>query len=678
MRRVLEHIAKQRSDFANHPFLVHLRGPGSVEQARAVVPRVAFFVLGFQDVLRLAYQRSTDPKIRSISKTHWDEDAGHDDWYLHDLEQFGLSLDVRWLFSPEHQVTRDVSFTQLATVISAKDDSVRVSAIMALEATGAECFAAMIDFLERVGYRAPLRYFARSHQHVEAAHEVFAEDDPGGLETIVVPEAALEDAIEAADSIFSSMARMLDDLDAAFVKAGETESAEEAFADIAPVATDPATLREASGDFGRLVRGESTAVVRPRSADEVEQLVRRAGERRISLTPRGRGLGQSGQSVPRRGATLLLDGLDAIGEVDVERRTITCGPAATWRRILERTAARGLAPEVMPLNLDLGIGGALSAGGLGTTSHRYGFAASSVRSAEVVTGTGRRVRCGPNQERSVYDAVFGGTGRAGVITEVELGLRPFGVRSRTHFLRYFEIEPLVRDMLALSERDDVHHIEGFCAASVQGLRKSPRGRTPFAHWSYGLHITSEFAEDGVAPAGVLEGLRFSESIGEEEDTTREFLSRYDVRFEMMRGTGAWELPHPWFEVFLPIAGAETILARALEIMPLTLGDGHRLMVISDRDRPKSIALPPGGPALCLAVLPQGIPPAFREPTLHALRRLEALCTEAGGRRYVSGWLPEYGEEAWRRHYGEDYETVRELQRELDPDEVFDSCLGLPA
>jgi FAD/FMN-containing dehydrogenase len=48
-------------------------------------------------------------------------------------------------------------------------------------------------------------------------------------------------------------------------------------------------------------------------------------------------------------------------------------------------------PAVVPLNLDLTVGGTVSAGGIGATSHTHGPVVSNVSEITAVTGSGRSV-----------------------------------------------------------------------------------------------------------------------------------------------------------------------------------------------------------------------------------------------------------------------------------------------
>ncbi len=433
------------------------------------------------------------------------------------------------------------------------------------------------------------------------------------------------------------------------------------------------TLAGASTDFGRLVRGQALGVARPKQTEDVVQLVRYANDHSLGLTVRGGGFGQSGQSVPTKGLSVCTRDLDHIGLVDRGRRTLKCGAGATFRDILKVTLAEGFAPCVVPLNLDLGVGGVMSAGGFGSTSHRFGAAVCNVASLTVVTGAGERVVAGPERERAVYDAVLGGLGRVGVITELELGLREVAPYVRTFFLHYDDLTNMISDQQLLAERVD--HLEGFCAATLLGLRKGSTGRRqPFSRWSYGIQASVEHAQGTSNLEAVLAGLTGAEVVHAEDDGAMTFAARYDVRFEAMRATGAWDLAHPWFECVLPRDGALELMPQVLAMLPPFLGDGHRLTLVANREGPLSLSMPERGPWVSFAVLPMGVPKALVDPTLRALSAVDDLLASVGGRRYLSGWLFERDEAAWARHFGPHHGDLVRAKRDLDPRGVFGSML----
>lgn len=206
-------IADRATELASHPLLNRLRGAGTVEDARHIARQIAFFVMGFQDVTRLVRTTTRHPELAELALSNEVDDRGHDLWFLADLERLGVELDVAWLFSSEHAPTRDVTYSQMADVLRAKYDASRFAVGLALEASAAQFFSRMIEFLERMNRLEGLEYFGRRHQAVEAAHEIFHEARER-LDAIVVPVAAVSEVLEVIERTFTGIESMASHIEA--------------------------------------------------------------------------------------------------------------------------------------------------------------------------------------------------------------------------------------------------------------------------------------------------------------------------------------------------------------------------------------------------------------------------------------------------------------------------------
>jgi len=441
------------------------------------------------------------------------------------------------------------------------------------------------------------------------------------------------------------------------------------------VTSDRAVSAANQVDFGHLCEGTVHAVVRPANVPGLCSLVSWAAEHGVGLTPRSKGLSQSGQSVPAAGCSVEMDGFRDV-VVSAAERTVRCGAGATFREVFAETSKLGLTPEVMPLNLDLSVGGVLSAGGYGSTSHRFGLVVATVETCDVVTGTGEHVTASRGARSEVFDAVLGGAGHFGLITGAVLRMRPMGPQVRTFTLLYDGLDACLRDQKYLRDQPWAHHMEGFCSAAILGLRRAPRGgrRIPFARWFCGIQVTVEHEPGGEPAATLLDGLNHRELVLADDDDTTAFAARYDARFEAMRVTGAWQLAHPWVEALVPLEAALDIVPKLLARLPMFLGDGHRLSILADVPGPGLLMLPAGRPVVAFAILPMGVPGPLSAPALAALRDAHDALLDVGAKRYLSGWLFEPNKAAWQRHFGPQFDAWRARKRELDPAGVFSSRL----
>ncbi len=210
---VLSMIGTQRKRLAQHDFLTRLRSPGgTLDEVRLISGRVAFFVMCFQDLLRLVHSTTSDPFLKAVSKTHELEDAGHDDWYLQDLRQLGVGVSMRELFSREARAVRDVVYTQISDVLRARTDCARVAVVFALEAAGAEFFESMIGFVEGQGSATGLSYFARRHQRVEQSHDVFEEHAQERLSALLLDPDSFQEVLDVVHRTFGTMRSLADHL----------------------------------------------------------------------------------------------------------------------------------------------------------------------------------------------------------------------------------------------------------------------------------------------------------------------------------------------------------------------------------------------------------------------------------------------------------------------------------
>jgi cytokinin dehydrogenase len=436
---------------------------------------------------------------------------------------------------------------------------------------------------------------------------------------------------------------------------------------------DPETRAQFSDDFGHLARVEPWAVASPRDVDELSQVVRFAAARKLRICARGRGYSQSGQSLSPGGVSLDLSRLDRIEAVDTHHRIIHCQSGARWRDVVTATLQHGLIPAVLPLNLDMSVGGLLSVGGIGANSHRWGVVASQVAELDVVTAAGVVARCAADVQPDLFGATLAGLGRCAVITRATLTLRPVPPRVRTFHLLYDEIQPWLTDQERLVREQRAQYIEAMCWTTAKGFRMPARpGRA--AHWMYGLQVGMEYDQLPSDSDALVRELSAGRLVHVDDEGITQFVHRYQPRFDGMRRSGAWRQLHPWIECLLSAERLPSVLRAVLDEVPLSLGDGHRIMWVNPRGKPPLFSAPDCRDLVCVAILPTGVPDAEWADIQPALTRVDHLLREAGGKRYLSGWLGRTDEARWREHYGSAYEVWKALKERFDPDATLQSHL----
>ena len=212
---VQERIASRSLQMGQHPFLRRLEDEKNAVHVRSIAEGISFFVLGFQDIIRYVALSIRAPELAEFARQNEADDRGHDQWFLQDMKQLGARCDVNWLFSKEHQVTRDVTYRRIADAIGAAHDASRFALALALEAAAAEFFGRMVHLLEPSGHADSLKYFGRHHQMVEQSHDMFEHDAQARLNRVVVPEGAVSEVWAMIERTFAEVEAMASDINAA-------------------------------------------------------------------------------------------------------------------------------------------------------------------------------------------------------------------------------------------------------------------------------------------------------------------------------------------------------------------------------------------------------------------------------------------------------------------------------
>ncbi len=127
-------------------------------------------------------------------------------------------------------------------------------------------------------------------------------------------------------------------------------------------------------------------VVVPRDEEDVQALVRYAGEHQVPLVPRGAGTALAGESL---GEGLIVDFSKHFrGILDVGADTVRVQPGVVYRDLTRELAriGRRFAPD--PANVECTVGGMLATNASGTRAFRHGFTRDHVLRLRVVFDNG--------------------------------------------------------------------------------------------------------------------------------------------------------------------------------------------------------------------------------------------------------------------------------------------------
>ncbi|MGI3781245.1 MAG: FAD-binding oxidoreductase, partial [Janthinobacterium lividum] len=180
------------------------------------------------------------------------------------------------------------------------------------------------------------------------------------------------------------------------------------------------------------------AVVRPRTAEQVQAVVRVCLEHGVPVVPRGAGTGLSGGANAMAGCVVVsLEVMDAVLEINAVERYAVVQPGLVNDHLRAAVAEQGLwyppDPASSPWST---IGGNVATNAGGVCCVKYGVTGDYVLGLQVVTGTGELVRVGRRTAKGVagYDLtalLVGSEGTLGIVTEITVRLRPARLPEQT-------------------------------------------------------------------------------------------------------------------------------------------------------------------------------------------------------------------------------------------------------
>ena len=258
------------------------------------------------------------------------------------------------------------------------------------------------------------------------------------------------------------------------------------------VLTDAAEVEPYVLDWRGVYRGDTPAVVRPASTEEVAAVVTACALTGTAIVPQGGNTGMCMASVPRAGRNeivLSLTRMNRIRAVDPLNNTMTVEAGVVLANI--QNAANEV-ERLFPLSLgaegSCTIGGNLSTNAGGVNVLRYGNTRDLVLGLEVVLPDGRiwKGLRGLRKDNTGYDLkqwFIGAEGTLGVITAAVLKLFPKPSATATAWAAIKDPEAAL-ELLALLRRHCGERINAFELISRNSLelvlRNIPGTRDPLA------------------------------------------------------------------------------------------------------------------------------------------------------------------------------------------------------
>ncbi|WP_155054121.1 FAD-binding protein [Streptomyces blattellae] len=429
-------------------------------------------------------------------------------------------------------------------------------------------------------------------------------------------------------------------------------------------------MQSATDDFGHIIRSRPRGVLAAHSEDAVRDLISFAGPRGLPVTARGSGYAPYGQGQAHGGYVVDMRPLDDVRCFPAER-TLSAGAGAPWREVVRAALAAGLAPPVGPDHLDASVGGLLSAGGFGGTSHRHGLVADQVVDIDVITGAGQVLTCSREHHPDLFDAVPAGLGQCALILRATLRLAPAPDRVRRFRLYHSSPRSYVADQRRLCEDPRFSHVVGQVRPDVGGT------------WTYMIEAVAPHTRELPGGDGLL-----PDSLDHDRDTVEiedlpyeEFLHRPERDERLLRTTGEWQRPHPWLSLLLPEDAVASFVPDVLNDPAqhgLRTSGVVQLRPLTGRTLGASLLRRPAADRLCLLVLMRtatATDPVAVRRLVDANRAVYDRAKAVGGVLHPMSAVPMTPAD-WRDHFGPVWREFAGTKARHDPHGILTRGYGL--
>src|SRR4051794_785744 len=225
------------------------------------------------------------------------------------------------------------------------------------------------------------------------------------------------------------------------------------------VRTDAVTRENHRYDWARdPTAGTPAAVVRARSADDVQHALRWASAHRVPVVPRGAGSGLSGgSSAVDGGIVVSLERMNAV-EIDPDTRVAVVEAGALNVDVKVAAARHGLWYPPDPSSYEIcSIGGNVATNAGGLCCVKYGVTTDYVLGLDVVLADGTLITLGGKRIKDVaglnlLKLFVGSEGTLGIVTRAILRLVPAQLPRATMVATFPDLDSAARAVVAIRGR----------------------------------------------------------------------------------------------------------------------------------------------------------------------------------------------------------------------------------
>jgi hypothetical protein len=216
MQTIQNYLTNKQLQFTQHQFFQQLTDETTLEQFAAVASRLSFWVMSFQDLLRLNEERINHDEIRSIVRKHRLEQSGHEHWFVSDVNDMECKiLTLQSIYSRNYAATRDATYALMSEVFQARNDYERIVLLLTLESTSNIFLRFTVDFVEALSYSSSLRYFSKYNLEFERNYTIFAEKLTEHFVEVQLTQDEEAHILKMIDRIYTAFNLMFDGLTSA-------------------------------------------------------------------------------------------------------------------------------------------------------------------------------------------------------------------------------------------------------------------------------------------------------------------------------------------------------------------------------------------------------------------------------------------------------------------------------
>ncbi|MEW5985418.1 MAG: cysteine peptidase family C39 domain-containing protein [Chloroflexota bacterium] len=442
---------------------------------------------------------------------------------------------------------------------------------------------------------------------------------------------------------------------------------------VGEVLTLPAQVATYSQDFGRLVTKQPPVVVKTTGEADVVHCLQVARAAGLPVTVRGTAHSVMGQTLSDQGV-VMVNAADHVEFRLLEDQRVEVSGRSQWAYLERELNRLGRSAPVLTGNLKTTVGGTLSVGGYGQRSVTYGAQVHQVERVRLAQPDGMAVWCAPDENPQLFRYSLAGLGQVGVMERVVMRTIPFP-RPLRHLVYQQPTATTWLDSFAWLEGEPGEWLESFLAYYVHG-----RGY----YTLYGVA-----GEEGVASGKwqvASQDCHLPPATCYLPPPAPPPLVRQESArvasappFSQPLRTDCYNLPADYV---LDLAGLRPFvhfLADQWENGPLgRYVDGFAIHAI--RRPAGAITFPLEASATFTAPMTYliGFYPEIGGEDLEGVAAVQAVlrlalakCLTLGGRPYLYGWH-EMDEQVRRQVYGRAYEELKQLRRQLDPHNLFNT------